>query len=211
MISELQERLVAELRPVARAASPPRALALWLACSALAVAAATLAVGPLRPGALQALVAVPRFALDCALGALAAGAGMLAALRLSTPGADPRGAALRAALVAQGLWIALHLWGLVDPALPAAAPAVARSCASDVPLYALAPMGLALLLLRRRAALERFPAAFAAALASAALPALAMQLGCVYEPQHALALHLAPALAFAAVGGAVGSRLLPRL
>ena len=46
--------------------------------------------------------------------------------------------------------------------------------------------------------------------AAGAVPALAMQLGCMYEPWHGLSLHLAPALVTAALGALVGWRILPR-
>ena len=45
-------------------------------------------------------------------------------------------------------------------------------------------------------------------LAAGSLPALMMQIACMYSPEHILAFHIGPALAVAGAGAALGAWLM---
>jgi hypothetical protein len=78
-------------------------------------------------------------------------------------------------------------------------------------LFAAAPFVAAFSVARRAAPLERAWTGLLAGLAAGALPALAMELGCMRDPLHALTAHLAPALAVTAAGALLGRLLLRRI
>ncbi len=209
--AELIRELAAELAPRRRLARAGAAALGWFAAAALLVGAATLATGPLRPGLLRQLATEPGFGIDLLLGALAAGVAVLGLMRLRIPGLAN---GTRAALPALGLFAAWAAWQLVEVlsrSAPASGLGQRPGCVFEVLLFALAPLALALWLARRAAPLQRAWTGLLAGVAAGALPALAMQLGCRYEPLHALGFHLAPALGVALAGALLGPFVLRRV
>lgn len=205
----LIDALVDDLAPVRRPPGDAASLALWLAVSWTVVLGATLAAGPLRPGALDQLVTTPRFLLECLAGAAAGVLAMAAALRLATPGRSRPRRAAAPALGLAALWVAQIAVGWSWPSLEVSTLGKRPHCFVEILAYSVPPLLLGLWLLRRRLALERFATAALLAGASASLPALLMQLACRYEPTHGLLYHLGPLLLVAAFGSLAG-RLLPR-
>jgi hypothetical protein len=203
---ELIRELADDLAPPPRLASARRAGLAWLVASLLFVALATLATGPLRPGALRQLVAEPGFGLDVLLGLVAGAAAIRpdAAPHQASPSACAAGAGARALLA----------WCAPAARLACQAPAstLARSgCWLQVVLFALPPLAGALFVARRAAPLERGWTGLLAGVAAGALAALAMELACMHDPLHALAAHLSPILLVAAAGAGLGRLLLPRI
>jgi hypothetical protein len=208
---ELIRGLAEDATPV-RGLAPARSTALaWLAASALFVALATLAAGPLRPGALAQLVSEPGFALDVSLGLLAGVFAIAGLVRLRIPGraTGPGGAAPALALL--GAWAGLQALELLVSPAPASTLGARTLCWLQVLAFAAPPLAAALLLARRAAPLEREWTGLLAGLAAGALPALAMQLACMDGPRHALVAHLAPVLLVAGLGGLLARLVLRRL
>lgn len=205
---ELIRALAQDLAPPARLVSAGAAALAWLGACALFVAGATLATGPLRPGALRQLVAEPSFGASVLLGALAGAAAIRGVARLRIPGLASgwRGAAPALALLLAWLGYQLLAWRVWQE--PASALGARPGCVVQVVLFALPPLTGALLLARRAAPLERAWTGLLAGLAAGALGALAMELACMRDPLHALAAHLAPILLVAAAGAALGRRVL---
>ncbi len=206
---ELIDQLTGDLAPVSPPAPVWRAAAGWLGLSWGLVAGLTLATGSLRDGWAMQLLASPHFALECALGLAAGASGIALALELAIPGRRPRRRALALAAGTWGLWAGVLLYGLVDPALAPSMLGKRPHCAVEIVLYAVPPLAGALWLLARRAALDRTAATAVAAAAAGSVPALVMQVACMYDPAHAAVFHLGPALLVAALGAAAGRRLLP--
>jgi hypothetical protein len=208
-VSRIDE-LVADLAPVTPPPPLGRAAGLWLLLSWVWVAALTLATGDLRPDAADQLTGAPRFLLECLFGLGVGVAAIVGAVRLGIPGAP-----VRRALVAAGglaaLWIGCLLVGLVDPALPASMAGKRPHCAIEAWLLALGPLALALLLLRRWVGLRPVLSGAIAGAAAGAIPALMMQLACMYGAEHALVMHLGPGLVPVALGALLGPRLLRRI
>jgi len=71
--------------------------------------------------------------------------------------------------------------------------------------YAVAPILVALFLIRRLYPLRFVRTAMSVGLAAGMLPALYMQLACMYEPPHILAFHILPGLMMVLVGAAVAA------
>ncbi len=207
---ELIRELTDEPRPPRRLASVRVAALGWLAASALVVAVVTLASGPLRPGVFAQLAGEPGFALELALGLSLSALAGLGLMRLRIPGLAAGVRAARPALALGFAWIAVLAIQLV--ALEPASTLGARAlCWLQVLLFSLPPLAGALALARRAAPLERGWTGLLAGLAAGSLPALAMQLGCMDEPLHALIAHLGPVLLVAAAGATLGPLVLRRV
>lgn len=208
---QLIRELAGDLAPPRRLAPAPRAALAWLGASAAFVALATLATGPLRPGALRQIVADPGFGLTVGVGLAAGAAAILALMRLRIPGlaSGLRGAAPALALL--GAWLALEGIGWLTGWAPASTLGARPGCIFQVVLFALPPLAAALFLARRAAPLERAWTGLLAGVAAGALGALAMELACMRDPLHALTAHLAPILLVAAAGAALGRLALRRV
>jgi hypothetical protein len=207
LIRELSE----DLRP-ARGLRSPRLLALvWGAGAWLFVIAATLWAAPMRPGFAQQLTASLHFAGETLLGFAAGALAVATAFALGVPGwgSPRRRAAL--ALGALGLWVALHVYGLVDPALEPSMAGKRPHCFLEVLIYGAPVLVVGLVLLRRLAPLDRRRTGVVLGAAAGAMPGLLMQLACMYVPEHILTYHIAPAVALALLGGLLGPLFLRRI
>ena len=81
-------------------------------------------------------------------------------------------------------------------------------CAAEAYLYSLPPALLMFWMQRQRFPLNPLRAAIYGAIAAAMLPALAMQVACMYEPTHILQNHVFPILVLAGVVGAVAFTII---
>lgn len=174
---------------------------LWLLASAGFVIGITYWFGPIRANALHQLATQPRFLLETLFGFGAIGFTALMAFRTAIPGAASRmGVLFGLGLLA--LWLANYAVGLVYPALEPSMLGKRDHCFSETLMFALAPAGLALLLGRRFYPLRPVYSTALFCLAAAMLPALYMQLACMYEPAHILQMHILPALLVTLAGTA---------
>jgi len=209
--SELIQDLSSELRPAPRLRSARQLALLWWVGAWIFVVCATLAMEPMRPGFAGQLLASPRFAGETLFGFLAGAFAIGAAFAMGIPGLGSPRRWITLALVLLALWASNYFYGLVDPALPPSTLGARRMCFVEVWLYGLPILLVALLLLRRLAPLGRFSTGFVAGAAAGAIPALLMQLACMYIPAHILTYHIAPGFALAFVGGVLGRLLLRRI
>jgi len=208
MHEQLIEELSRDLPPV-RPSPNVNALALvWLVASAVFVVVATWLVGPVRTGAFGQLAAEPRFLLETLLGVVAIGWLGLIAFRGAVPGALTRRFAV-AGFVLLALWLAQYVVGLVNPALEPSDLGERHRCYLETAVYALAPILAGVILVRRLYPLRYLGTAMTLALAAGMIPALYMQIACMYEPSHILQFHILPGLSMVLVGAAV-SMLWPR-
>lgn len=191
---ELLETLVTDLGPV-RPVPDPRLLAgCWLVLSAACVVGLTHAFGPLRPTALAQLQAHPRFFAEMLLGVVTFLALGALAFRVAIPGASS--ATLKwLAVTAGGLWVSAIVIGLVAPALEPSMLGKRDHCYLETLFYALPPMLAVLYWQQRLYALSPARSAVVAGVAAGSLPALYMQLACMYAPSHILLFHIGPGAA----------------
>ncbi len=206
---QLVDALARELVPV----GPPPVLwrlwGLWLLASAAYVVLVTYWLGPIRPTALVELQTVPRFTVEMLLGAAGATGLAVASFRAAVPGRLSR-RALWLALGLVALWVSLYLVALVYPALEPSMLGKRDHCYLEAILCAFAPLLALLYWQRRMYTLAPWRAAALAGLAAGVLPALYMQLACMYAPAHMLAFHVLPGLSVALVGTALAWRFLRR-
>jgi hypothetical protein len=207
---ELIRDLVDDLQPVRWPGRVVHWLLAWLLFAVVSSAGALAATGPFRDGAFRALSAVPAFAVETAVAALAVTLLARATLVSSVPGAGkPRGS-LSWPVVILAVWVGFYVVGFWFPAHPVSNLGHRDHCLAQTQLIALVNLGPLLWITRRLAPLwPRLTGALAGA-AAAAVPAAAMQFACMYDPGHILLFHLAPVAVTAVIGAALGPTLLTR-
>ena len=195
---ELLDSLASGVAPVKPAPDPRLLAGLWLTFSALYVVLTTQLLGPIRPTALVQLQTEPRFLLEMLVGAAVATGLAFTAFRTAIPGALNSGFTFVLGVLG-ALWLGGFVLGLASPALEPSMLGKRDHCFIETFVYALPPV-LALIYWQRRLyALMPGQAAVWAGMAAGILPALYMQVACMYQPAHILAFHIGPALAVAAV------------
>jgi len=209
--SELIREISQEPAPDTRLRGPIQLALLWWVGAWILVVAATLAVQPMRPGFTGQLLASPRFAIETLLGFVAGGIAIRAAFAVGIPGWGAPRRRIAFALALLAFWTSAYFYGLVSPALEPSMLGKRPHCFVEVLIYGVPILVAGLLLLRRLAPLGRWSAGFVAGAAAGAIPALLMQLACIYIPSHILIFHIAPAVALALLGSLVGRLLLRRV
>ena len=196
--------LSSKLEPVSPPPNINRLAMAWFALSAIYVVAVTQLIGPIRPGALTQLSTEPRFALETMLGVAAILWFSLLAFRSAIPAALSRQFAA-AGLVLMALWLAQYVIGFVSPALEPSKLGKRHFCYIETMVYALPVILAGLFFVRRLYPLRPVRTAMSISLVAGMLPALYMQLACMYEPAHILAFHILPGLLMVGVGAGIAA------
>jgi len=199
---QLIEDLSRDLAPVRRAPDINRLALAWLVASAILVVAVTHLVDPIRPGAYSQLAAKPRFLFETLLGVAAIAWTGLLAYRAAVPGELTRKFAV-GGFALMALWLAQYVAGLVSPALEPSTLGARDYCYLETMIYAFPPLLAAVFLVRRLYPLHYTRTAMSLALASGMMPALYMQIACMYVPTHILEFHILPGLSMVLLGAAV--------
>lgn len=197
--NNLIDSLVTDLTPARPSVNPNLQALLWLAVSAAWVVFITSVIGPLRVNAFAQLQAEPRFLFEMLLGLAAILALSVCLFQAAVPGFLNR----KRVWVAAGLffaWVLSYMFGLVSPALEPSMLGKRPHCYLETFLVAILPLLLAIFCLRNLFPLNPHRSAMAAGLAAGMLPALYMQIACMYDPAHILAFHIAPGAAVALCG-----------
>lgn len=164
---------------------------LWLGLSTAYVVGMSALLGPTRPGAFEQLTAHPRFLLECLLGALSIVLLAQAGFRSAVPGAISRGWVIAAAGITL-LWLVNYPLGFISPALEPSMLGKRPHCYLETLILALPPALGALYWQRRLYPLRPLHSAAVVGLAAGMIPALYMQLACMYSPAHILMWHILP-------------------
>lgn len=208
MHEQLIKQLSQDLPPVKPSPNVNVLATVWLVSSAVFVIVVTYLAGPIRTGAFGQLAAEPRFLLETLLGVLAIAWVSLAAFRAAVPGALNRRFAVTG-FVLLALWLAQYVVGLVSPALEPSRLGERHLCYLETAMYALSPILAGVILIRRLYPLHYVRTTMSLALAAGMIPALFMQIACMYEPTHILEFHILPGISMVLVGAAVAT-LWPR-
>ena len=197
----LISNLSRDLAPVSPPSNINRLAIAWFLLSAIFVVAMTHLFGPIRPGAFSQLGTEPRFLLETMLGVAAILWTSLLAFRSAVPAALSKQFAATG-MVLMALWLAQYVIGFVSPALEPSMLGKRDHCFSETLVYSLPVILTGLFLIRRLYPLRPLRTAMSIGLAAGMLPALYMQLACMYEPSHILGYHILPGLLM--VGAAAG-------
>ena len=204
------EKLISNLSgDLAAVAVPPsinRLALLWFLVSAVYVVAVIHLFGPARPGAFTQLATEPRFLVETLLGVAAILWVSLLAFRSAVPAAlSKRFATIGMLLMA--LWLAQYVIGLISPALEPSMLGKRKYCQFESLIYSLPAILAGLFIVRRLYPLRPLRTAMSIGLAAGMLPALYMQLACMYEPAHIISFHIVPGLLMVGVSAAIAARL----
>jgi len=199
---ELIDSLSRNLEPVSLAPNINALAIVWFLLSAAYVVVMTHLIGPIRPGAFAQLISEPRFLLESLLGVVAIVWTSMVAFRAAIPAVLTRTFAT-VGFVLMSLWLAQYVIGLVNPALEPSTLGKREHCYLETMAYAFPPILMALFLVLRLYPLHYIRTAMTLGLTAGMLPALYMQLACMYEPFHILSLHVLPGLAMVLIGAAV--------
>ncbi|MGD9265114.1 MAG: NrsF family protein [Lysobacterales bacterium] len=200
LISELSSGL----EPVAKPRDINRLAVGWFMLAALFVVAVTLLFAPIRPGAIGQLAAEPRFLLETLLGLVSIAWVSLAAFRAAIPGALNR-RFMAGGLILVALWLANYVIGFVSPALEPSSLGKRGHCAAETMIYSLPVILAGMAVVFRHYPLQPVKAGMLVGLAAGMLPALFMQIACMYEPAHILGYHVLPGLLMTGVGAGVAA------
>ncbi len=205
---QLISELSADLLPVAQPAGGTAVIALWLAGAGVFSALALVLDGPFRAGSLQQLMASPRFLLENLLGLVTIVALGAAGLRLAIPSMAPLRARVVWPLLLLAAWLALYAYGFHAPSLPPTMVGKRPHCLLESALVGVPALIWGLWLARRWWPLHGAWSGLLLGLGAGAMPALLMQLACMYVPSHIFMYHLLPGLALGALGALAGRWLL---
>ncbi len=200
--------LVANATPVAHPGKTDRSAALWIGLAAMIAVVLIVMNGPLRVGALEQITSTPRFLFESLLGVAAIAALGLVAFRTGIPTTTPITHRIAWPLGLLAAWIGLYLVGLVEPALEPSMAGKRTHCWLEAFLYGMPALVFGVIALRRLWPLHGIWSGALLGLASGAVPALIMQIACMYDPPHILLYHVFPGLALGAVGALAGALLL---
>jgi hypothetical protein len=203
LIANLSE----DLAPVAPASGTNRRALAWLLAGAVFVIGATFLAGPLRPGALQQLLTEPRFLVEMLLGLASILWLSLVAFRSAIPAALS-GRFLAGGLTLMALWLAQYLIGFISPALEPSELGKRPFCYLETFFYGLPIVLAGLYFVKRLYPLNIMLTALAVGLVGGMLPALYMQLACIYDPAHILVFHILPGILAAAAALAAARFLM---
>jgi hypothetical protein len=201
------DTLVADLRPVRAPWPLPRIVVLWSLIASTWVISGLALTGPVRTSAL-ADFGFLRLQLEVAIAALAILTAFCGGLELGVPGADGARRTCALALGLFGAWVAILLSGEWLSGPPLSMLGKRPHCLIEGLGLALGPIALGLWFLRGRLVRGHAAAGALVGAAAAALPAVGMQFGCMYVPEHALRFHLSPVLIFAVIGAAAARFIL---
>ena len=203
---KLISNLSADLAPVALPPNINRLALLWFLVSAVYVVAVIHLFGPARPGAFTQLATEPRFLVETLLGVAAILWVSLLAFRSAVPAAlSKRFATIGMLLMA--LWLAQYVIGLISPALEPSMLGKRKYCQFESLIYSLPAILGGLFIVRRLYPLRPLRTAMSIGLAAGMLPALYMQLACMYEPALIISFHIIPGLLMVGVSAAIAARL----
>ena len=205
------DRLVSDLTPVAAPPRPWRDVGVWLVLAWASTLLLTVLMGPFRAGAAAEWLASSRFQLETVVVALASVVTGALVARAAIPARGSARSPLLAALLLLGAWALLLAWAHAVPPFPLDMTGKRAACVLEVLADAALPCALGLWWLRRRyAVLAPGLVGAALGLAAGAIPAIVMQLACVYEPTHALRFHLGPVVICGLLGAVLGRVVLAR-
>ncbi len=206
--SDFLDALVDDLQPVRPAVPWASAMGIWILASGLFAAGAILIGGPPRPGVESDLASL-RLVIELSLVFATVFAMIAAGLEIGVPGAPATRRLLTPAVVLGLLWLGIMLLGDSLPGPARSMLGKREHCLVEVLMISLPPTGLAFFLLRHRLMRIQWAAGALAGAAASALPAIGMQLACMYEPEHALRFHYSPVVLIALAGGIAGHFFLP--
>ncbi len=198
--SNLISNLSAELEPVKRPYPVGIEVCLWAIVSIPFVLSVTALTGPFRPGFLTQLVESPRFFIETFLGIAVAIFAAYSGILHAIPGAKETKAFQNITIVGAFVWVTFFLYGLLNPSLEPSMVGKRPYCFYETLMYAIVPFAMLFFTLKQGATIMRGTAGALIGISACVLPAVAMQVACMYDPYHVLTMHLFPVVIISTAG-----------
>ncbi|NOR80283.1 MAG: DUF1109 family protein, partial [Methyloprofundus sp.] len=176
---------------------------LWFFISWVYVIALSLYLGPLRDGALESLITSPQFAFELSVGFISGVLFCVIAFQESIPGLRHKWL-IYLSYFSAILWVSCYVVGLSFPALEPSMLGKRAHCVLEAYLYSIPPLIIGYFLIYRRYPLNSLRAGIFLGISAGMLPALFMQISCMYDPRHILTHHIGPAFVAIVVGAILG-------
>lgn len=176
---------------------------LWFFISWGYVIALSLYLGPLREGALESLISSPQFAFESSIGLISGGLFCVIAFQESIPGLRHKWL-IYLSYFSAILWVSCYVIGLSFPALEPSMLGKRAHCVLEAYLYSIPPLIIGYFLIYRRYPLNSLRAGIFLGISAGMLPALFMQVSCMYDPRHILTHHIGPATVAIVIGAILG-------
>ncbi|MGI1678698.1 MAG: DUF1109 domain-containing protein [Cellvibrionaceae bacterium] len=175
----------------------------WICIAWIFSIGMTLLQAPLRTSWAEQLATSPQFILEMGLGLAVVVLIALITFQKAVP-ALSRFSILIAAVVVTFLWLATLSVEIYFPPFSPSMEGKRALCDLEVVAYSIPLMVLGFVILKKGFVLNWTAAGFGVGLASGFIPALLMQLACMYNPSHALQCHILPAVLVGGIGAIVG-------
>lgn len=201
---QLLDQLVAELP-----ATKPRfhvypLLMVWIGVAWVFTVVMTLMQAPLRNGWADQLSSSPQFLLEMLVGFFAIVLVALVGFQKAVPGLSRR--VLWSATIALAvLWLGMLFAETILPPFEASMAGKRAHCYLEVVGYSIPLMLLGFFFAKKGFVLNWPITGLYIGLASGFVPALLMQIACMYNPTHALECHILPAVFVGLLGAGLGS------
>lgn len=209
-LPQLIDTLSADLPPVEPLWSPAIRSSLWMGCSFLFVVAWVFISGDVRAGVFDQLFLSPRFLLEVVFALISAPIAAWYAFRFSSAALAPSFINKAFSVAPTMVFVALSLYGLLNPALPTNHQGHRIGCQLEIVAIAIIPMSAFIYYARKALPLERRWIALLIGIAASMPMTTAMLLACSYDPLHNVLFHLTPVVAFAAAGYTLAGKIFPR-
>ncbi|MGH1471339.1 MAG: NrsF family protein [Cellvibrionaceae bacterium] len=175
----------------------------WVSLAWLFSISLTLFQAPLRPSWFEQLTTSPQFILEMSLGFSVIVLVALVTFQKAVPGLS-RASLFWGTLVVTILWITTLLAEIYYPPFAPSMEGKRALCDLEVVAYSLPLMFFGFLVLKKGFVLNWTLVGFGIGLVSGFIPAVLMQLACMYDPSHALQCHILPAVFVSGVGTLIG-------
>jgi hypothetical protein len=206
--SALIAELVADTRVIDNPGRTERVALMWLVCTCTWTAVGVMSTGVFPARAWAASVAIPRYGLELAVGAATLVALTRAAFSTAIPQPGSMWRRAAPALVLFTAWIALHAWGMVDPASAPDMRDKRAHCSMQILAIAGPAMAFGLFMIKRWWPLDGAWSGALIGLAAGSAAVISMQVACIYLPGHIVLYHFVPGLGVGVLGTALGAAWL---
>ena len=201
--SQLIQKLTSDLTPVVTRGNILIPAMGWFACSWVYIVVLSIYLGPLREGAVEALIHSPQFAFETYTGFISSALFCVIAFQESIPGIQKRWL-IGLSFITLFLWIGCYIAGLSIPAIEPSMLGKRVHCVLEAYVYSGPPLLVGYVLIYRRYSLDSIRAGMFLGISAGMLPAVFMQIACMYKPHHILTHHIAPILVIVIAGAILG-------
>lgn len=202
---ELIDSLAENVAPVTPM-NIPKTTALWLLGAFASSIVFLLLVMPFRKGFWTQLMQSNQFLFESLFGFVAILLLVYSAIRSAIPSGQFGWRSLRWPLALFIAWIALYVFGYIEPALTPSHEGMRPHCSLEVMLYSIPAMIAGIYIVKKQWAIQPMISGLLVGLAAGAVPALLMQFACAYDTTHILLFHILPGLLMGIVGALIAKR-----